>query len=354
MNKFFKNPFFFLGIISIILISLIFSNTDSPSKSLSNEENLSLAISSKNSEESIKESLFLSSTEKFWPESPEFLLVGNNGIRASSPPTTFSPKVFGALIGGLELDDTNKGITEYIVESGDSLSSIAVSFDISLNTLLWVNNLNKDSFLQPGQKLVILPVSGMLHHIKSGDTISEIAERYKGKVNEIIAFNDLSNEGDIYIGDIIIIPNGAMPAPSQQYAPAQVPLANSYFICPISSPCRITQGLHWYNAIDFSHGNCGEPIYAAAGGTVLKVKLTNSTSKWAYSGAGNHLTILHPNGVVTMYGHLATSLVSPGQQVSQGQIIALMGGQPGTPGAGMSTGCHVHFGVTGARNPFAI
>ncbi len=54
-----------------------------------------------------------------------------------------------------------------------------------------------------------------------------------------------------------------------------------------------------------------------------------------------------------MYGHIQTSLVNPGSQVYQGQVIALLGGAPGTPGAGSSTGCHVHFGVSGARNPFA-
>ena len=189
--------------------------------------------------------------------------------------------------------------------------------------------------------------------MQDGDTISAIAQQYKGKTEDIIAFNGLSGEGDIYMGDIVIIPQGIFPAPSVQYAPKQVPLASSYFICPISEPCRITQGLHWYNAIDFSHGKCGEPIYAAAAGEVIKVALTNSTSRWAFSGAGNHITILHPNGVVTMYGHIATSVVNVGDYVSQGQVIALMGGYPGTPGAGLSTGCHLHFGVSGASNPFA-
>jgi hypothetical protein len=45
--------------------------------------------------------------------------------------------------------------------------------------------------------------------------------------------------------------------------------------------------------------------------------------------------------------NIDTDVILPGDK------IALMGGQPGTPGAGLSTGCHLHFGVTGAANPFA-
>ncbi len=264
-----------------------------------------------------------------------------------------TPQILATLVEGYEAEDIKKVIVEYIVESGDTLWSLAEKFNISLDTILWANNLNKNSLIKPGQKLIIPPVSGIIHYVKTGDTISEIAKKYKGKAEEITSFNELSSEGDIYIGDVIIIPNGAMPLPQVQYVQEWAPLASSYFICPISSPCRITQGLHWYNAIDFSHGKCGEPIFAAAGGQVLKVKLTSSTSRWAFGGAGNTISILHPNGVVTSYGHIVNSFVNPGDQVSQGQIIALMGGTPGTPGAGKSTGCHLHFGVSGARNPFS-
>ncbi|MEK9139181.1 MAG: phosphoenolpyruvate carboxykinase domain-containing protein, partial [Bacteroidota bacterium] len=96
---------------------------------------------------------------------------------------------------------------------------------------------------------------------------------YKGKTEEIVAFNYLFDENDIYIGDIIIVPNGVMPPPSVklQPAPASVPLADSYFIVPVSSPYIISQGLHWYNAIDFD-GKCGDPIYAAAAGQVGTVR----------------------------------------------------------------------------------
>lgn len=284
-------------------------------------------------------------------ESPDLSFVQKNSLIAISPPIMVTPQVLGALVGGADYEWTKKEVTEYVVEPGDSLWSISDRFNISLNTILWANDMNKQALLQIGQKLVIPPVSGVIHHVQKGDTISTIASIYEAETDKILAFNDLTTGGDIYIGDILMIPDGVMPPPVV-YAPRIVPIGSSYFICPISQPCRITQGLHWYNAIDFSHGKCGEPIYSAAAGTVLKVKLTSSRSKWAFGGAGNYLTILHPNGVVTSYGHIQTSLVNPGNYVYQGQVIALMGGAPGTPGAGSSTGCHVHFGVSGARNPF--
>jgi LysM repeat protein len=340
-----KDPSLYIGVFSVVLLGLVsFSFFLFPSiPSLTNID-----------KSESPQSLFLGPSQNFWPELSSSLLIQEDSLRSILPPVSFSPQVLGALSGGFGSADIQKAIVEYIVEPGDNLWSISAQFDITLDTILWANDLNKNSIIQSGQKLVIPPVSGVIHHVKSGDTISQIAQRYQAKTSEIITFNELSGEGDIFIGDILVVPGGEMPSPSVQYAPTLAPLAESYFICPIPPPCRITQGLHWYNAIDFSHGQCGEPIFAAAGGKVLKVKLTSSTSRWAFGGAGNHLTILHPNGVVTMYGHILKALVSPGQEVSQGQIIALMGGQPGTPGAGLSTGCHLHFGVSGAKNPFAL
>jgi murein DD-endopeptidase MepM/ murein hydrolase activator NlpD len=304
-----------------------------------------------------QESIFASAVKKSGSELPEFILFQDNTLSCNQPPICITPKVLGALVEGFSPESEKKTITEYAVEQGDNLWSIAAKFDVSLNTILWANDLTKSSLLKIGQKLVIPPVTGVIHHVKDGDTVGGIAKTYDVGSEEIVAFNSLSGEADIYIGDILIVPNGEMPAKATVSSGGQastwVPVAKSYFICPISLPCKITQGLHWYNAIDFSHGKCGEPIYAAAGGRVIKVKLTNSTSQWAFNGAGNHITILHPNGVVTMYGHISASFVSPGDQVLRGEIIALMGGQPGTPGAGLSTGCHLHFGVTGASNPFA-
>jgi murein DD-endopeptidase MepM/ murein hydrolase activator NlpD len=282
------------------------------------------------------------------PESPEFYLLGENTIVGFAPPMTVTPQVLGVIMGetGSEI---NKDVTEYEVKSGDTLASIAKNFGLSLNTLLWANDLTSTSKLKVGQELIILPVSGLLHYVKSGDTVSGLAQKYKAKASDIVEFNELVSEDDIFVGDILVVPNGTMPAVVKQTYVTNIPVASSYFICPIASPCHITQGLHWYNAVDFSRGKCGDSIYAAAGGVIQRVKFG-----WN-GGAGNTITILHPNGVVTSYGHVLTALVNPGDQVNQGQIIALMGGNTATQGigAGKSTGCHVHFAIHGATNPFA-
>ncbi|MBU4350834.1 M23 family metallopeptidase [Patescibacteria group bacterium] len=290
-------------------------------------------------------------------QSPDFYLIQRNSFKAMPPSGTIKPQVLATLSENEEdLTGDRSGIVEYIVKAGDTLSSIADQFGLSLETILWANNLTKNSTVTIGKKLVILPTSGTMHMVKAGETLGEIVKKYKGDLTQTISFNDLDNENQVFIGDIVVIPGGILPPKpvvAVKPTPGLAPTTAGYFLCPVSSPCRITQGLHWYNAIDFSHGKCGEPIYAAASGIVQRAKTTTLTSRWAFGGAGNHISISHPNNTTTFYGHLLSVVVNVGDQVSKGQVIAYMGGAPGTPGAGRSTGCHLHFGITGASNPFA-
>lgn len=339
---FLRDPLFYLGSLAAIL--LIFAAFSSKTA----ENNFVASSSSQLAGTENKVNTFVQSVNS-QPESPELYLVQKNTILGFAPPMTVTQQVLGMIMGEVGTE-TNKDITEYEVLAGDTLSSIAEKFGVSLDTLLWANDLSSKSKIKVGQKLVILPVSGILHHVKSGDTISSLSQKYKADAQEVVEFNELISENDIFVGDILIVPNGTMSvALASVSTPTQVPVGSSYFICPIASPCRITQGLHYYNAIDFSHGKCGDSILAAAGGTVQRVKFG-----WN-GGAGNTITILHPNGVVTSYGHILTALVGPGDKVYQGQKIALMGGDTATQGvgAGISTGCHVHFAVLGANNPFS-
>ncbi len=75
----------------------------------------------------------------------------------------------------------------------------------------------------------------------------------------------------------------------------------------------------------------GTSIKAAAGGTVIHAGWKGSL--------GNLVIIDHGNGVQTYYGHCSKILVSAGQKVSQGDIVAKVGS------TGNSTGPHLHLEV---------
>jgi LysM repeat protein len=305
-------------------------NTNLTSEGLSYSENQSTFVSPKNPEK----------------KSPDLCLIQGNSVKPASPPITITPQVLGVLIEGANFNEqeARKEIIEYIAQPGDNLSSIAVHFKILSDTIFWANNL-KTTRIQIGQKLIILPVSGVIHYVEKNETLSEIVEIYKANLNKTITFNGLMNAHDIFPRDILIIPDGIMPT-KKIYAPTLVPLASSLFICPISAPCRVTQWLHPRNAIDFSHKgmSCGEPIFAVMEGTVQRTGYGSL--------GGNFVQISHPNGVVTSYGHLQDIFVKPGQPVRQGTPIGSMGHTGYTIPAG-SAGCHLHFEVWGARNPFA-
>ncbi len=267
-------------------------------------------------------------------ESPQMALISENSAVGVCSPNLVSPKVLGSIID--DSSEERTGITEYTVEQNDTLSSIAEKFNISQNTILWANDLSSKSAIKPGQELVILPVSGVLHPVKEGDTIEAVASLYKVKPEDIVAFNNLKNEQDVYIGDILIIPGGKITPKIPKVE--QIPIADSYFIVPVEG--RISQGSHgaFGAAIDIANA-CGTPVIAAAGGRVQRTGYDAT--------GGNFITILHSNGAVTYYGHLSVINVFSGQNVASGEIIGSVGNTGYVRGL---TGCHLHFETRGARN----
>ena len=143
-------------------------------------------------------------------ESPDLSLIQKNSLAAISPPITVTPQVLGALAEGSEFEEARRAIIQYTVKDGDSLWSIAQKFDISVDTIVWANDVNS-ALIQPGQRLVILPVSGVMHLVEKGDTVESIADKYKTKADEIVAFNDLGGNNDIFEGELLIVPGGEMP-----------------------------------------------------------------------------------------------------------------------------------------------
>jgi murein DD-endopeptidase MepM/ murein hydrolase activator NlpD len=299
-----------------------------------------MALNGENNSQSSCSTLCQGEEKKYYPD---LFSVQDNSLLAISASSVLDYKALTSLItgGGTSHDET--GVEEYIVQQGDTIKSVALQFDISVETILWANNLTSKSSLTVGKTLIILPTTGAMYIVQNGDTISEIAVDYKVARDTIVAFNNLSDDGEISIGDILIIPGGIKPVAKPKYSVPTTTIPNSYFILPVPSPSRITQGLHWYNAIDFSTGECGSPIFAAAQGEIQRTGLD--------ARAGRYVRVLHPNGVVTFYGHMSKIAVSAGQKVSQGQIIGYIGYSGHTIPAGPG-GCHLHFDVRGARNPF--
>ena len=272
---------------------------------------------------------FVDSTKYCKIETPELFFIQENSVKSVSPTTTITPQILGSL--GALLETQRKTIIEHTIETGDTISNIAEQYNISINTILWANDLNKNSVIQPGKKLVILPVTGILHIVKSKDTLSGISAKYKINLDKITEINKIENN-KIFIGDILIIPNGKKLSSSTYIA--TIPSINNDFVFP----CRgiVTQELHWYNAIDVAN-KCGTPIYAATNGVVQKTGYIDR--------GGNRIRIIYTNNIAIYYGHLSKILVKPGDTISKGQKIGLMGS------TGRSTGCHLHFAVIGAKNP---
>ena len=117
------------------------------------------------------------------------------------------------------------------------------------------------------------------------------------------------------------------------------------FIYPVQTPIRITAYFHdqayeerfglRHDGVDFAIPQ-GSPILAIGDGKVVDVK----DNGLGYS----YLIVEHPDDTFSLYGHISGFLVRPGEDVRQGQSIALSGGTPGTRGAGFfTTGPHLHF-----------
>ena len=256
------------------------------------------------------------------------------------------------------------GIETYTVTDGDTLSTIAARFGISINTLLWANDLSVRSVLKLGQQLSILPVSGVVHTVKNGDTLTKIASTYNSDAASILSANKLPDASAIALGQKLLIPGGVPPTPvavkrptsvASVFAPAPKtssgktkPSGSARMIWPTAGH-YIVHGLSWFHTgVDIDCDGHGDGTsttdnLAAADGIVQFAGWKN--------GYGNVVEINHGNGLVTRYGHHHALYVHTGQQVTAGTPIGRCGS------TGSSTGTHLHFEVIGSngrrdfRNP---
>ncbi|OGE95254.1 MAG: hypothetical protein A3H72_00635 [Candidatus Doudnabacteria bacterium RIFCSPLOWO2_02_FULL_48_8] len=243
------------------------------------------------------------------------------------------------------------GRSVYEVVPGDNIISIASSFGVSPATIMMENKLDENSVLHPGQKLTVLPTTGVSHKVLEEETLEKIAAKYKVSEDDILDVNDIELPDDILAGDILVIPmqvnmpNRPKPASqfvrseagrialSQANAPQNLSGGTLSFLWP--TPVRtITQGfLRRHSGLDISNSTM-VPIYASEAGFV-------ELSGWQ-TGYGNTIVVNHGNGFKTRYGHASELYVKAGDAVAKGQTIAKQGRTGRVRGA---TGIHLHFEI---------
>lgn len=232
-----------------------------------------------------------------------------------------------------------EGVLIYKTEKGDTLTSIANRFGVSLNTVLWANPNLRATALSIDQEIVVLPASGVLHAAEPGETLTTVAGLYGVSRAEILAANPKTAE-TLAPGDELIIPGGRPRTRAGQES-ARLQDLRGYFVLPASG--WNWGRLHNYNAVDVAN-SCGTAVYAAAEGLVVE---TGDPAGWN-QGYGGFVEMEHPNGTLTRYAHTGKNLAAAGDYVKQGALIAEMGNTGNTHGP---TGCHLHFEVKNAKNP---
>lgn len=304
---------------------------------------------------------WVSSTFASASANANFVSYGNVKATASDP-TTIQENV---IVKTNPADTDNflrAGKTTYEVVSGDNLVTIASSFGISPQTIMMENKLDETAVLHPGQKLSILPTTGVSHKVGPSDTIESIALKYKVSEDDILDVNDLELPDDIIEGEELVIPLPQVnlpvkPKPATKFvkddsnkialktaSPSNVSAGALSFIWPTATR-QITQGFgRRHSGIDVSNSTM-VPIYASEDGFV-------ELSGWQ-TGYGNTIIINHGNGFKTRYGHASELYVSAGDAVAKGQTIAKQGRTGRVRGA---TGIHLHFEIVknGAKvNPLS-
>lgn len=248
----------------------------------------------------------------------------------------------------------NDTISVYIVQPGDTVAKVAAKFGVSEQTIRWANNMSKTAVLHRGEKLTILPITGVKHTVVSGNTIDTIAKKYKADAREIADYNNLELGDALQVGQVIIIPDGELDIVQKIVDPktgktstvavskpkSGVVPTKGYYIRPVNG--IKTQGFHTkYEAVDVGAPE-GTPIVAMADGTVIVVK-----SPQSYNGGYGGLTIIqHGNGSQTLYAHQSKIDVSVGDRVTQGQKIGEVGHTGKVSGP---TGNHLHYEIRGVN-----
>lgn len=171
------------------------------------------------------------------------------------------------------------------------------------------------------------------HTVEQGDNLTKLANRYDTTVTNISSYNGLQNPDRLLPGQVLYIPTDSVATISRSLGvrfrlewpvKGNISSGYGYRVHPI------LKTRHFHGGIDIAAAE-GTPVKAAASGKVISVG-----NRANY---GLAVVIEHSGGITTWYGHNSKLLVRLGDNVKQGQTIALVGR------TGLATGPHLDFRI---------
>lgn len=244
------------------------------------------------------------------------------------------------------------------VMDGEALSGIADQYDLSVNKLMELNkDLKENDVLKVGQKLHVMEYEPFANVMVSEEKKAKKTIEYETKVIE---------SDDLYKGEKKVKQEGHDGTKIVHYSitkkngetthkkvknkkTTDEPVKEIIIKGTKVVPSRGTGQLHWptnggevtshmgmrwgskHKGMDIAQPS-NRAILAADNGTVV-------SAGWNSGGYGKKIVIDHNNGMKTVYAHLSSISVSPGETVEKGSAIGVMGS------TGDSTGTHLHFEV---------
>jgi murein DD-endopeptidase MepM/ murein hydrolase activator NlpD len=167
-------------------------------------------------------------------------------------------------------------------------------------------------------------VPGKYHKVKRGETLWGISRTYRISLNEIVSINRIPDASTIKVGQMIFIPDEPKkPIKTTSYKTSNKisKPAEDNFLWPVKGKVIRYYGLK-YDGIKSKgikiKARSGEEVKAARSGTV-------SFCEDKLKGKGKTIIIDHHDGFLTVYAHNSENLVDLGEEVRQGDVIALAG-----------------------------
>ena len=202
---------------------------------------------------------------------------------------------------------TERGITDYVVKSGDTMESIAAQFGISAQTLKWANNSTSDA-AQEGATLTVPRTDGVVYTVKDGDTVASLADKYKVDTERIVLYNDLASDESLVAGKRLVLPSGELPETERPGYVAPRPVTPTYSGYSDNSGNILSSSYGYarvFSGNRYALGNCTWYAYErrAAMGRPIGSLWGNATN-WAASARAAGFTVnkTPAPGAVFQYG----------------------------------------------------